>query len=615
MEKKLNRAWLPYLEQDVPEGCQTPAQVAAFELEQACKRFGVTAPALRVDAAKGDGFQILGEEIEIVGGETGVLYGAYAFIEALALGKPLEGRYSPSFSPHYPLRMINCWDNADGSIERGYSGRSLWFEGGRMTWDDRRIRQLGRMLASVGLNVLCVNNVNVKAEAELLIEDYLPDLARLAALLRPFGVRLMASVDFSRPMAHGVPTADPLDPRVQAWWNERAEKVWAAIPDLAGFLVKADSEHRPGPFTYGRTHAEGANMLARAVAPHGGVLVWRAFVYNCQQDWRDTTTDRPMAAYNTYAPLDGQFDDNVILQVKYGPFDFQVREPLSPTLFAMPHTRLALEVQQAQEYTGHQIDLFAMNPMWSELMNQLNHNRVQAVAAVSNLGRDDNYTGHPFAAVNLYGFGKLAWNPLRNPVGVLRNWARLTYALPKAQEDALTEMLTESREVYEKYTAPLGLCWMVTPHDHYGPNPDGYEYDLWGTYHKANRDAVGIDRTSAGTGYAAQYPDRYRKWYESLENCPDELLLFFHRLRYDYVMRDGRTLIQRIYDDHFEGYERTEKMAETLKTLDLPEPDRSVALERMDMQLKNAREWRDVINTFFHRLSGVEDAHGRKIYD
>ncbi|MBR1820217.1 MAG: alpha-glucuronidase, partial [Clostridia bacterium] len=416
-------------------------------------------------------------------------------------------------------------------------------------------------------------------------------------------------------MAHGVPTADPLDAGVQRWWRARADAVWAAIPDFAGFLVKADSEHRPGPFTYGRSHAEGANMLARAVAPHGGVLVWRAFVYNCQQDWRDTATDRPMAACQTYAPLDGQFDVNVILQVKHGPFDFQVREPVSPTLYAMPNTRLALEVQLAQEYTGQQIDLYAMNPMWRELTEALPPERAAAVAAVSNLGRDDNYTGHPFAAVNLYGYGRWAWDPWVEPETVLRRWARLSYGLPREQEDALTAMLLCSRAVYEKYTATLGLGWMVNPHSHYGPNPSGYEYDLWGTYHRANRDAVGVDRTARGTGYTLQYPPEIRARYETPEACPDALKLFFHRLRYDYVMADGRTLIQRIYDDHFEGCAEAEAMEATLEALDLPEPDKAEAMERMTLQIKNAREWRDVINTFFHRLSGAEDEKGRRIYD
>lgn len=609
------RTWLPYLQGDVPADRAGCADVAAFELALGCQRLGVATPELRPDPALDEDYHIFtdGGKTVITGGDTGILYGAYAYMEALAAHEaPPEGIQAP----FYKLRMLDCWDNADGSIERGYAGRSLWFEGGRFQWDPKRIRQLGRMLASVGVNVLCVNNVNVHADAERLIEDDgLPELARFAGALRPFGVRLMVSVSFAQPMRHGIPTADPLDPAVARWWAERAGALWRAVPDLAGFLVKADSEHRPGPFTYGRSHAEGANMLARAVAPHGGLLVWRAFVYNCMQDWRDAKTDRPMAAYQTYAPLDGQFDDNVILQVKHGPFDFQVREPVSPTLLAMPNTRLALELQLTQEYTGHQIDLYAMNPMWRELADDLPPERVMAVAAVGNLGRDDNFTGHPFAAANLYGYGKYAWNPMIDPERTLRRWARLTYALPPAQEDALTDMLAQSRAVYEKYTAPLGLCWMVNPGEHYGPSPWGYEFALWGTYNRADRNAVGIDRTSRGTGYALQYPEALRARYESLDTCPEALMLFFHRLRYDYVMPDGRTLIQRIYDDHFEGAEAVKAMAGTLEALDLPEPDRTEALRRMELQLKNAREWRDVVNTFFRRLSGVEDASGRTIFD
>ena len=611
----IRRSWLPHLPEDVPAACARCADVAAFELSLGCLRLGASVPRLSIDPDMGEGYRIVsqGGKTVVTGGESGVLYGAYALLEALAAGEaPPEGVQKP----FYNMRMLDCWDNADGSVERGYSGRSLWFEGGGFRWEPRRIRQLGRMLASVGINALCVNNVNVRPEAEKLIEDGgLPELARFAAALRPFGVRLMVSVSFAHPMRHGIPTADPLDPAVQKWWADRADAVWKAVPDLAGFLVKADSEHNPGPFTYGRSHAEGANMLARAIAPHGGILVWRAFVYNCMQDWRDAKTDRPMAAYQTYAPLDGQFDDNVILQVKHGPFDFQVREPVSPTLLAMPNTRLALEWQLAQEYTGHQIDLYVMSPMWRELTDDLPPEKVVAVAAVSNLGRDDNYTGHPFAAVNLYGYGKYAWNPRIDPERVVRRWARLSYALPGAQEDALVQMLMSSRAIYEKYTAPLGLCWMVNPGEHYGPSPWGYEFDLWGTYNRADRNAVGVDRTAAGTGYVLQYPEPLRGRCESPESCPDELLLFFHRLRYDHVMRDGRTLIQRIYDDHFEGVEAAEGMAEALEGLDLPEPDKTEARERMALQLKNAREWRDVVNTFFRRLSGADDAKGRLIYN
>ena len=615
MNNPIHHTWLPYLDDDVPSDCASCADVAVFELALGCKRLDGTVPQLRLEPDLEEGFHIYEQSGKpvIAGGDTGILYGAYAYMEAMKAREPLpEGVRQP----FYKLRMLNCWDNADGSIERGYSGRSLWFEGGGFHWDPRRIRQLGRMLASAGINVLCVNNVNVHAEARKLIEDEgLPGLARFADVLRPFGARLMVSVNFAQPMDHGIPTADPLDVAVQRWWAERADAIWRAVPDLAGFLVKADSEHQPGPFTYGRSHADGANMLARAIAPHGGALVWRAFVYNCLQDWRDTVTDRPMAAYQTYAPLDGQFDDNVILQVKNGPFDFQVREPVSPTLLAMPHTHLALELQLAQEYTGHQVDIYAMNPMWHELAEDLPPERVMAVAAVSNLGRDDNYTGHPFAAANLYGYGKYAWDPRVEPEAVLRRWARLTYALPEAQEDALVRLLMDSRDVYEKYTAPLSLCWMVNPGTHYGPSPWGYEFALWGTYNRADRDAVGIDRTASGTGYILQYPEAIRAKYADPATCPEQLMLFFHRLRYDHVMRDGRTLIQRIYDDHFEGTEAVQAMADALAGLDLPEPDRSEAARRMEMQLQNAREWRDVVNTFFHRLSGVDDAKGRKIYD
>ncbi|MBR2698951.1 MAG: alpha-glucuronidase [Clostridia bacterium] len=608
------RGWLTRLGDGPARDGRDPAETAALELQSACPSLGAEAPALRVEPAMGEGYAVTREAggTVITGGAVGVLYGTYAWLLARAAGGDVPGGVQ---RPFYPLRMLDAWDNVDGTVERGYSGRSLWFEGGAFSWEPARIRLLGRLMASVGVNVLCVNNVNVKDGAERLIEDQLPGLARLADALRPYGVRLMVSVSFAQPLMRGLPTADPLDEGVAAWWRARADAVWAAVPDLAGFLVKADSEHRPGPFTYGRSHAEGANMLARAVAPHGGALVWRAFVYNCAQDWRDHSTDRPKAACDTYLPLDGQFDGNVLLQVKHGPYDFQVREPVSPTLLALRRTRMALELQLAQEYTGHQIDLYAMNPMWAELREDLPPEKVAAVAAVSNLGRDACMTGHPFAAANLYGYGRYAWDPYSAPEAVLADWVRLTYALPGGQARALTELLMRSRSVYERYTAPLGLCWMVRPGEHYGPSPEGYEYDLWGTYHRADRDAVGIDRTAAGTGYILQYPEALRARYADPATCPEKLVLFFHRLRYDWRMPDGRTLIQRIYDDHFEGAEEVKAMAKNLAALDLPEPDRGEAARRMEMQLKNAREWRDVINTYFHRLSGVTDEKGRKIYD
>ena len=593
---------------------RTPAEAAAVELSHALPGVPCTlnekpemGDAWRIEPLPEGGYSLLG-------GNTGLLYAAFRLIGDVRCG--LSVRESVASAPQYALRMIDCWDNTDGSIERGYAGHSLFFRGGKLSWSPQRIRTLARLLASVGLNVLCVNNVNVREPAQELTDAMLPDLADLAAAFRPYGVRLMISVDFSRPLSRGVGTADPLDPGVQAWWRRTAALIYAWIPDLAGFLVKADSEGQPGPFAYGRSHADGANMLAAALRPYGGKVIWRCFVYNCRQDWRDTKTDRPKAAWDLYAPLDGCFADNVILQIKHGPFDFQVREPLSPLLLGMKKTRLAMEVQLAQEYTGHQIDLYTMMPMWKELFDELPAGNIVAAAAVSNLGDDENYTGHPLAAANLYAFGCLAWNPRTDPEAVTDRWCRLTYpGFSDSQRKTLVSLMLSSRRIYEKYTAPLGIGWMVTPHDHYGPNPSGYEYDLWGTYHKADRDAVGIDRTAAGTGYLDQYPAFYREKYENPDTCPDLYLLFFHRLPYGFRMKDGRTLIQRIYDDHCEGEAEARALADSLLSLPFPEEDAKIIRERMEKQLRNALEWRDVINTFFRRLSGVPDAHGRTIYD
>ncbi len=607
---KGHRGWLRALDAGITGAGMDTGALARAEAEDV---FGPGRVHLERDDRLGEGYRILpeGEGYRIRGGETGLLYGVGRLIRHRIGGEALP---RGDCFPRYALRMIDCWDNMDGTVERGYSGRSIWFEDGRFVYRPERIRMLGCLLSSVGINCLCINNVNVREPAQGLIDELLGDLAAMADILRPWGVRLMVSVDFAMPLRAGLTTADPLDAGVAAWWAERAEKVYGAVPDLAGFLVKADSEHRPGPYTYGRTHAEGANMLARALAPFGGKLVWRAFVYNCMQDWRDTRTDRPMAAYDTYQPLDGQFDDNVILQVKHGPFDFQVREPLSPLLLSVKHTPLAVEFQLAQEYTGHQIDLYYMPPMWDEVFSAMGKDRVIAVAAVSNLGRDDCWTGHPLALANLFAYGRYAWDPDCGAEETARIFVRMTYGFGKEDEDVLTQALMESRHIYEKYNAPLGICWMVNPGGHYGPDPDGYEYQLWGTYHRADRDAVGIDRTASGTGYAAQYPGEVQRFYEDRATCPDEYLLFFHRCRYDSVMRDGRTLIQRIYDDHFEGAAMAEEMAGRLKRLPFPPGDREEIFRRLDMQVKDAAEWRDVINTFFRRLSGAEDARGRKIW-
>ena len=628
--------WLTALKDSLPESLKSPVEAARSETEWFAD-FHCTGPkpafSFVLEESLGETYILEQPEEQrfiIRGGKTGILYGTYEVLFDLILKKPIPTGIQ---KPWVSLRMLDSWDNPEGTIERGYSGRSLWFEDGAFSYDPFRIRQLGRILASVGINVLCINNVNADASARPLIGDLLPEVSEFAEILRPFGVRLMLSVDYSSPMflpeerilpgMHAqksenvrktgpLLTADPLDADVRRWWKERAARVYEAIPDLAGFLVKADSEHRPGPAAYGRNHAQGANMLAEALAPYGGVLVWRAFVYNCRQDWRDTVTDRPCAAYDLYHPLDGEFADNVILQVKNGPYDFQVREPVSPLLAGMKNTNLSLELQLTQEYTGHQIDLFSMPPVWQDVFKDLDNEKIQAAAGVSNLGRDANWTGHPFAALNLFAFGKYTWAPARAPKEIIREWILLS---GYRGEEALAELLFHSSSVYEKYTAPLGLCWMVNPGEHYGPSPWGYEFQAWGTYNRADRNSVGIDRTARGTGFTKQYPPDIAGRYEDPHTCPAEYLLFFHRLPYTFRMQDGRTLIQRIYDDHFEGYEETVRMQQVLQELSLPEKDRTEVEERMKKQVMNAREWCDVTNTFFYRLSGIPDEKGRKIYD
>jgi len=594
----LMRCWLP--EAEIPDTLQTPQDVARWELKQA----GVDC-ALTVDNEMGDAYEMTDRGGALRGGETGVLYGAYRMLELRQIGRRLpRGRQTPRFS----LRMINHWDNMNGHVERGYAGKSIFFANDDFRDDDAKLRAYARLLASVGINVISLNNVNVAPPAQELIgERFLPKVAHAAKIFAAFGIRLLLSVDYSMPMLHGLDTADPLDAEVQAWWEERAKLIYSRVPNLCGFLVKADSEFRPGPFTYGRNHAEGANLLARALKPFGGVVVWRCFVYNCRQDWRDTGTDRPKAAYDNYAYLDGQFDDNVILQIKNGPFDFQVREPVSPLLMAMPNTKKALEFQLAQEYTGQQIDLYAMQGMFNEALSDLPLDNISAIAAVANIGDDPCLTGHPFAQLNLYAYGHTAWEPLQSFRETTENWISLSYGLEGKNMDTLTELLLLSRRVYEKYTAPLGICWMVNPANHYGPSPMGYEYAAWGTYHRADREAIGIDRTAAGTGYLSQYPKEYQAKYATKDACPDELLLFFYRLPYTYRMRDGRTLIRRIYDDHDQGAREAEAMQETLRTLEpvLPWEIYVLAEERMRRQVQNAREWRDVMKDFFYRFSGI----------
>ena len=424
------------------------------------------------------------------------------------------------------------------------------------------------------------------------------------------------------------------DKDVIAWWEAKIKEVYDRLPLLGGFLVKADSEGRPGPFTYGRTQADGANMLGDVIKPYGGIIIWRCFVYNCTQDWRDTKTDRARAGYDYFKDLDGAYHDNVILQIKNGPMDFQIREPVSPLIGGLQHTNQILEVQVAQEYTGHQIDLCYLIPLFKEVLDFHTHccegkdtvadvvsgrtmgNNLGGMAAVINTGNDLNWTGDDLAAANTYGFGRLSFNTDLSAEEIAREWIALTFKLPKKEEDVLCSMLLRSREIYEKYTSPLGIGWMVTPNDHYGPSVDGYEYSRWGTYHRADHLGIGVDRTDKGTGYAQQYYPENAKMYNDPDSCPEELLLFFHHIPYTRMLKTGKTLIQHIYDSHFEGEEEARGLAsdwDSLKDV-VPAVVFDRVKERFDLQLANAREWRDQVNSYFYRKSGIADEKGRTIY-
>ena len=558
---------------------------------------------------------------------AGLLYGVYALLMRLKAGEDLSAIDTTS-APAVRRRILNHWDNIDGTIERGYSGQSIFFKGGELCYSEQRIRDYARLLATVGINQVAINNVNVTPQsAKLITGEMLPKVAALAEIFRPYNIRLILSIHFESPvMLGGLSTADPLDAAVAAWWREAAQRVYRYIPDFAGFLIKADSEFRGGPASLGRTQADGANVIARALAPFGGTVYWRCFIYNCMQDWRDTVTDRPKAAYETFMPLDGEFESNVVLQIKYGPTDFQVREPNSPLLGAMEKTRQAIEFQVTQEYTGQQIDLYALAVQWQEVLDtpasdilqtrDLIGERIDTIAAVANVGDDENWTGHTLAQANLFAFGRMAWNPGLSASEVTEEWVAQTFGNAPRLVPPLVEMMLSSRGVYEKYNAPLGIGWMVAPGRHYGPSVDGYEYSKWGTYHRASHEAIGVDRTQKGTGLTAQYHPYLTAIYDDRNACPQDLLLFFHRLPYDYRLKSGKTLLQHIYDTHFEGALDVQgfiKTWETLKEL-LPAAAYASVSGRLSRQLQNAVEWRDVINTYFYRMTGIPDEKGRLIH-
>jgi len=547
--------------------------------------------------------------------ERGVLYGAFAVLRKVALGQPVSALDEKS-APATAIRWINQWDNLDGSIERGYGGRSIFWENGRARADLSRVSEYGRLLASIGINGVSVNNVN--SDLRMLSAQTIGDVARFADALRPWGVRVLISVDFGSPKSMGgLDTFDPLDPNVAAWWQAKADEVYRVIPDLAGFVVKADSEGRVGPSTYGRTHADAANVIARALKPHGGRVSYRGFVYDRHMDWNNPKNDRARAAYDNFKQLDGKFDDNVLIQVKHGPIDFQVREPASPLFGALERTNETIELQITQEYMGQAKHMVYLVPMWKTALDfdmrgatpvrQL----VKGFIGVANVGLDDNWLGNHLSQANLYGFGRLAWNPALGPRQIADEWTRLTFG----EIPAITEMQLSSWRTYENYTGPLGLQTLTDiTGNHYGVAVEASERNGWGQWHRADEEGLGMDRTVAtGTGYIGQYNPAVAKMYESLTLCPDDLLLFMHHVPYSYRLHSGKTVIQSIYDSHYDGAEAVEGYVRTWKALKGRVDDQRYAavLGQLEYQAGQAEVWRDAVSNWFFRESGIADARGR----
>ena len=571
-----------------------------------------------------------GTLIIVAGGdECGALYGAFALLRVFAETGQIPNETIRSH-PAMSIRWVDEWDNANGAIERGYGGPSIFFDNGHVSDDLSQVSQYARLLASVGINGCNVNNVN--GAAPFLEPDMIKGLARIADAMRPWGVRLAMSVDIASPQKiGGLKTFDPLDPAVKAWWTAKVNEIYAAIPDLAGFTVKADSEGQPGPASYGRSPADAANLLAAALAPHGGVVLYRAFVYNNHLDYNDLKADRARAAYDIFHPLDGKFAPNVVVQIKYGPIDFQAEEPVSPLFAGLRKTNEAMEVQITQEYTGQQRHLVYLAPLWKEkldfdlradnratpvkeIIEGKSFNRpLGGMIGVSCVGRD--WLGAPLAMANLYAFGRLAWDPNLSAEQIAAEWTRQTISNNPSVISTVDAMLIQSWPAYVDYTGFLGTQTLTDiTGSHYGPNIESSERNGWGQWHRDDANGIGMDRTVAtGTGFIGQYPPQVAKMYEWLATCPDKLLLFFHHVPWTYKLHSGKTVIQHVYDSHYKGAAEAADLVNEWATLKAKIDPTLFAdeLARLQYQAGHAIVWRDAIVQYFLKESGIPDNKGR----
>ena len=561
---------------------------------------------------KEDAYQINGSTVTAKN-EIGLLYGAYALLRG-------EQGYS---APYFNLRILNHWDNLDGSIERGYAGRSIFWDlenGQPKAVNTPLIEEYASANASIGINGTVLNNVN--ASPKMLSAIYINKVKEYADILRPYGIKVYLSVNFASPMS--VPmkginngkvlkTADPLNPTVKAWWKAKAKEIYQLIPDFGGFLVKANSEGQPGPFDYNRTHADGANMLAEAVAPYKGIIMWRSFVYGAKHKGED----RVKQAVSEFKELDGKFRSNVILQSKNGPLDFQPREPYAPIFDNIRRTKQMAELQITQEYLGHSRHLVYLAPMWREFFGFVAPERLVGIAGVANIGLDKNWCGHHFAQANWYAFGRLAWNPMLTSEAIAKEW--LTQTFKPLQDDLspltshlspLLSMMLRSREACVDYMMPIGLHHIFAFDHHYGPEPNGFipQYPIeWCPiyYHKADSLGIGFDRTHTGSDATAQYREPYCSMYDDINTCPERYLLWFHHVPWSYRMKSGRTVYEEMQFHYNRGVEEVEdfvRIWQEVKPI-IDEQRWQEVNTRMQHQLENAREWRKVCLDYFGSFS------------
>ena len=581
-------------------------------------------------AQQGDNIQY--EATITASNPIGLLYGAYELIrlqntDAYNTGSGNQQNFSKAIDetekPQVSLRILNHWDNLDGSIERGYAGKSIfkWEEiklgkngkGGSISKSlHDRLITYARANASLGINGSVLNNVN--ASPKMMTAEYINKVKIIANILRPYGIRVYLSINFASPMALGyTKTADPLDKKVQQWWQKKAKEIYATIPDFGGFLVKANSEGQPGPGDYHRTHADGANMLADAVKPYGGIIMWRSFVYGANHKGED----RVKQAVSEFKGMDGKFRDNVILQSKNGPLDFQPREPYAPIFDNIKQTPQIAELQITQEYLGQSKHLTYLAPMWKEFFGFVNPDRLVGISGVANIGDDANWCGHPFSQANWYAFGRLAWNPSLTAEEIAHEWLVQTY---ENQDEKFTKpvemMMMTSREACVNYMMPLGLHHIFKFDHHYGPEPDGFiaSYPLeWCPvyYHKADAQGIGFDRSSKGTDAVGQYPEPYRSLYDNIETCPEEYLLWFHHVPWTYKMKSGSTLWQELCMKYNMGVAMVEVYRDFWHTsakqyMKGHEQEWQHTDSLLNVQLENAKEWRNTCLKYFQTFSKIK---------